>query len=64
MKGRQFRGMLAQKDITVEELAARMRISYTSLNDRIRGRSRWTWEEVKNACEVLHLDYADFALYF
>ena len=64
MKGRQFRGMLAQKDMTVEELAARMGISCTSLNDRIRVRSRWTWEEVKNACEVLHLDYADFALYF
>lgn len=64
MKGRQFRGMLAQKDMRVDELAARMGISSTSLNDRIRGRSRWTWEEVKNACEALHLDYADFALYF
>ena len=51
---------LMEKGNTKQELADRLGISTVSLNRKLDGEVRWTWDEVCCLADILHCNVSDF----
>lgn len=57
-------GRIREKGCTQESLAAKIGVSATTLNKKLRGHTSFTQKEIASICEVLDLSGEDISTYF
>lgn len=64
MKSAKLRGRIKEKFGSQAAFARAMEMDPSSLSGKLLGKTGWTWEEVKRACELLGLPLAEAGDYF
>lgn len=59
-----LRGRIRARYSTQADFAQAMGLSECALSQKLNGRSEWTAEEIRRACELLEIPSAEIHIYF
>lgn len=59
-----LRGRIKEKFGTQEAFAKAMNMNYTTLSNKLNGKTEWTREEIERACTLLEIPVLEIPAYF
>lgn len=59
-----LRGRIREKYGTQEAFAKAMNMNYTTLSNKLNGKTEWTREEIERACTLLEIPVQEIPAYF
>lgn len=57
-------GRIKEKQMTQAEVARKIKVSPTTMNNKLNGRVEFSQSEIRNLCDVLGIQDSDIPVYF